>query len=161
MKFILLLFCCSFLALSQLEAALASPIAEIPLVNEKEITLDRVAMEARLGRKLKFSERITLGMLKRKVRKQKRQAQSNGRTDGLAVTSFIVGIGSIFLLAAGGLGFFTAIAGLVLGIISLGRITRNPDFRSGKGLAIAGVAINGGLIFLTLLAVALFIGTFG
>jgi hypothetical protein len=117
-------------------------------------------MEARLGRKLKFTERIALGIVIRKARKQQRRAQNNGITDGLAVTSFIVGIGSVLMLASG-VGFLTAIIGLILGIVSLGRINRNPEFRTGKGLAIAGIAINGGLIFLVLLVLTIFIGSFG
>lgn len=162
MKFLLLLFCCSFLAFGQLEAALAAPpvLVETTEVNPGLKTLDRAAMEAHLGRKLKFSERIALGIIKRKARKQQRRNQNNGVTDGMAVASLVVGIGSILLLA-GGIGILTAIIGLILGIVSLGRINRNPEFRTGKGLAIAGIAINGGVIFLVILVIAIFLNTFG
>ncbi|WP_020567289.1 DUF4190 domain-containing protein [Neolewinella persica] len=154
MKFLLLLFCSFILSVGQLEAALGPlPVAvESETVHSGKVTPDRAGMEARLGRKLRFSERI--------ARKQQKQAQKNGVTDGLGVASFIVGLGSIMLLTAGGLGFLTAIAGLVIGIVSLGRINRNPEFRTGKGFAIAGIAINGGLIFLTLLAYAIIISAF-
>lgn len=134
-------------------AAPVSPVAEATQLNRAEL-------ETQLGRKLKFSERIAFGILKKKASKQKNAAEGDGQTDGLAVTSFVIGIASILLLFANGIGFLTAIAGLVLGIVALGRINRNPGFRSGKGMAIAGIAINGGLIFLTLLLVAIFIATF-
>jgi hypothetical protein len=117
-------------------------------------------MEAHLGRKLKFGERIALGIVKRKARKQQRRNENNGITDGLAVASLVVGIGSILLLA-GGIGILTAIIGLIMGIVSLGRINRNPEFRTGKGLAIAGIAINGGVIFLVILVLTIFLNTFG
>jgi hypothetical protein len=88
MKFFLLLFCGSFLAFSQLEAALAAPLVAVETVvaDASSIPLDRGALEVRLARKLKFTERIVLGIAKRKVRKQQQRAQNNGVTDGLAVT---------------------------------------------------------------------------
>jgi hypothetical protein len=162
MKFPLLLICCFFLSVGQLEAALGAPpvSVETETVHSTNVSLDRAAMEAHLGRKLKFTERIALGIAKRNARKQQKRVQNDGVTDGLAIASFITGLGSILLLFVGGLGFFTAIAGLVMGIVSLGRINRNPEFRKGEGLAIAGIAINGGLIFLVLLAFIIIISAF-
>lgn len=160
MKLLPILVCLFLFTTGQGRAAVAAP----PVVVENSVTettsLNRADLEAQLGRKLKFTERIAFGMLKKKARKQQKAAAGDGKTDGLAVTSFVVGVASILLLFANGIGFLTAIVGLVLGIVALSRINRNPGFRSGKGLAIAGIAINGGLIFLTLLALAIVIAAF-
>ncbi|MFK8165501.1 MAG: DUF4190 domain-containing protein [Lewinella sp.] len=160
MKFLLFLFCCVLLSVGHLEAALAAPPIAVSDAASAPPLMDRTAIEAHLGRRLKFTERIAFRVLQRKARKQQKKTQNNGLTDGLAVTSLVVGLGSIILLFANFLGFFTAIVGLILGIISLARINRNPEFRTGKGLAIAGIAINGGVVFLTLLAIAIIISAF-
>jgi len=162
MKFLLFLFCGVFLSMGHLDAALAAPptVAETTAATPTAIIVDRADLEAHLGRKLTFKERIAFGIVKRKARRQEKRAQNNGVTDGLGVASFVIGLGSILLLTAAGLGFLTAIVGLVLGIVSLGRINRNPEFRTGKGFAIAGIAINGGVIFLALLFFAFVVSAF-
>ena len=65
------------------------------------------------------------------------------RTSGLAITSLVMGI-----LGMCGI---TALAGLVLGIISLVKINRSGGRLSGQGLAIAGICISG--IFLLMIPI--------
>jgi hypothetical protein len=55
---------------------------------------------------------------------------------GLAVASLVLGIISIPTLGLLGVGAITA---LVLGVIALKRIKREPEIHSGKGMAIAGI----------------------
>lgn len=154
--FALLLFLFVFTPGQTNAAAVAAPVSQITGATP----LSRTELETQLGRKLKFSERIAFGVLKGKLRKQAKTAAPEGKTDGLAIASFVIGLASILLLFANGLGFLTAITGLVLGIVSLGRINRNPGFRSGSGFAIAGIAINSTLIFLSFLALVILIAAF-
>ena len=66
----------------------------------------------------------------------------NARTSGLAITSLVLGILSIFTL------FLTAIPAIILGIISIFKIEKSAGQLKGKGLAIAGIAIPAISIFL-------------
>ena len=118
----------------------------VPLMQKEKI-------EARLGRKLKFKEKIGLWILKKRVKRQERRAKraqrGGGPVDGLAIASFVCGI----------LGFligWPAIAALVLGIVSLSGFNRNPGFRRGKGYAIAGIIMGGVVILAVLVIVAIF-----
>jgi prepilin-type processing-associated H-X9-DG protein len=57
------------------------------------------------------------------------------KTSGMAIASLVLGIL--------GLCGITALVGLILGIISLGKINRSGGRLSGQGLAIAGICVSG------------------
>lgn len=167
-----ILILCLLAALPQLMfGALSAPATpvdlfaqEVPASSSKASTpvLNREALEAKLGRKLKFKERIVYGILKRKVKRQQKRQARGGPVDGLALGSFIAGLLTlVLLLVSSPVSLLTGLVALILGIVGLGRFRRNPEFRTGKGYAIAGIAIGGGLIFFFLLVLAIFIGTFG
>lgn len=59
---------------------------------------------------------------------------------GLAVTSLVLGILSLFTLGLLGVG---AAIGLILGIVALVRVKKQPTVYTGQGMAIAGVVTNG------------------
>lgn len=61
----------------------------------------------------------------------------NAKTSGLAITSLVLGILSIFTL------FLTALPAIILGIISIFKIEKSAGQLKGKGLAIAGIAVPG------------------
>jgi hypothetical protein len=72
----------------------------------------------------------------------------NSRSQSLATASVVVGVLSCFTLGFLGPG---TVLGLVLGIVALVRIRREPDRFGGKGLAIAGIvtsALSGALLVL-------------
>lgn len=64
---------------------------------------------------------------------------------GLAIASLVLGILGLFTMG------FTALIGLVLGIVALVRSNRSGRYES-QGLAIAGIAVSGALLVLTPLA---------
>lgn len=141
---------------------LSAPVASFAAVAAVEKApvqqLDRIHVEQQLGRKLKFKERIALsivrGKAKRQARREKKAAAGTNPVDGYAVASLVCGI-------LGLLTIFTAIPALVLGIISLGRFKRDPQYRSGKGMAIAGVVLGGLVLFAVLLIVAIVAASLG
>lgn len=114
--------------------------------------LTREAVEAKLGRKLKFKERLGLSVARGKVkraerRREKGKPQAGGPTDGMAIASLVLGIlGLIFIIPA--------LPALILGILSLNRINRNPQYLRGKGMAIAGIVM-GGIVVAALLIIVL------
>ncbi|HUT73747.1 MAG TPA: DUF4190 domain-containing protein [Armatimonadota bacterium] len=74
------------------------------------------------------------------------------RTSGLAVASLVVGI----LALCGGL---LALPGLILGIVALRQVNRSQGRLSGQGLAIAGVALSGVGIVVTVAILAFVLPT--
>ncbi|MEL7159808.1 MAG: DUF4190 domain-containing protein [Bacteroidota bacterium] len=141
---------CLLLIFPDRASAVAVPVA--PAGQQFE----RAAVEDRLGRKLKFKERIALSVVRGKLKRQQKHAvrrRSGGPTDGLAIASMVCGILGFFTV-------FTALPALVLGIVSLGRFRRDPQYRTGKGMAIAGI-IMGGLVILSLLLIFSFVILFG
>jgi hypothetical protein len=70
--------------------------------------------------------------------------QTSKQKSGLAIASLVLGI----------LGcFFTSPIGLILGIVAMVKANRHPSEYGGKGLAIAGIVLNGlGLLFLPVIA---------
>jgi hypothetical protein len=66
------------------------------------------------------------------------------QTSGMAITSMVLGIFSFFC------SIFTALPAIILGIVALGKIDRSQGRLTGKGLAVAGIAM--GSVF-TLLSV--------
>lgn len=74
---------------------------------------------------------------------------------GFAIASMIIGICSFLFSCCGGfITFFSSIAGLVLGIVSL---KRNED---GKGMAIAGIVLSAVGIVLSICAIIIFVAAF-
>src|SRR5689334_16103090 len=61
---------------------------------------------------------------------------ANRPSKGIAIASLLLGIISIPTL---GLIFVGGIAGIILGVIALGKIKSDPAHYAGKGLAIAGI----------------------
>ncbi|MCE9556834.1 MAG: DUF1559 domain-containing protein [Planctomycetes bacterium] len=79
------------------------------------------------------------------------------RTSGKAIASLVLGLGSLFC------SIITAIPALVLGILSLGEITRSEGRVSGRGLAITGIVLSVALPLLNIvcLLVALLVPAVG
>ncbi len=150
-KFFLLL--CLFVFTGPPAQAAFSVYTPVEEVESESPQLERAYVEQELGRKLKFKERVALSILRGKAKRQKRRAakiaEGKKPVDGFAVASLVCGI----------LAFVTVITGaaaIVLGIVALGRFKRDPQFRSGKGMAVAGI-ITGALVLIAfLLLVALF-----
>lgn len=69
-------------------------------------------------------------------------SSSTVRTSGLAIASLVLGI---LGLCSGGL---SGLAGLVLGVVALTKISRAPTRFKGKGLAIAGICVSALFIFM-------------
>jgi prepilin-type processing-associated H-X9-DG protein len=69
-------------------------------------------------------------------------APAEVKTSGMAVASLVLGIL--------GLCGITALAGLILGIISLGKINRSGGKLSGQGLAIAGICVSGFMLLFSI-----------
>lgn len=78
------------------------------------------------------------------------------RTTVCSVWSLVLGILSIALC----LTIFTAIPGLILGIIALVRIGKTPDLLKGKGLAIGGIVTSSVGLLLVPLLIAIAVPTF-
>ena len=64
------------------------------------------------------------------------------RTSGLAITSLVLGILGLFSCG------FTALFGLICGIIGLRKINRSQGQLTGSGLAIAGIVVSGIMILM-------------
>jgi hypothetical protein len=67
---------------------------------------------------------------------------AEAKTSGMAIASLILGILGICGI--------TALVGLILGIISLGKINRSSGRLSGQGLAIAGICVSGLMLLLSI-----------
>ena len=81
--------------------------------------------------------------------KIKKQIAIAGRMSKMAVTSLVLGILSIFTM------FFTAVPGLILGIIALIRIKKNPQKFRGARVAVWGIVLSA---MFTVCLLALFFG---
>jgi RsiW-degrading membrane proteinase PrsW (M82 family) len=80
-------------------------------------------------------------------------------TNGLAVTSMVLGILSVVLFCAWYLTLPLGIAAVVLGIVGLNQINKKQFSGSSKGMAIAGLITGGvglllGILFIVLIVVA-------
>lgn len=153
---LLLFIVSSFSVNAALSAPAADGHAEIPISLQSQ-DLSRDAVEARLGRKLKLKERLGLSIVRGNLKRAERRAAKGkpaggAPADGLAIASMVCGILGLFL-------FFPAIPAVVLGIISLGRFKRDPQYRTGKGMAIAGVIL-GGLVILAFIIILLIVLAF-
>lgn len=58
------------------------------------------------------------------------------KTSRLAAYSLVLGITAFFTL------FLTAVPGLILGIVALGKIKKNPETLKGRKLAVAGIIVS-------------------
>lgn len=146
--------------LPQTASAALSPAATLVAAETPVATdLSRKAMEAKLGRKLKFTERVALSIARKQVKKQQKAAAPGGKLDTISLLAGIFGILTLPLLFFGVVGALTALAALILGIIGLGRTPRD-GFRSGKGFAITGVVIGGLYYILFLLAILIIVAAF-
>lgn len=138
-----------------------APAVVSPPATETALTsadLSRDAVEAKLGRKLKFKERVALSIVRGKAKRtERRKAKGQndaGVTDGFAIASLVCGILGLFL-------FYLAVPALVFGIISLGKIEEEKYYRKGKGMAIAGIVLGGLVILAFILIIGFFALIFG
>lgn len=67
------------------------------------------------------------------------QPQTPPKTSGLAIASLVLGILGV-LTAIFLIGFLFSIVGIILGIVAISKINKDPAELSGKGLAIGGIA---------------------
>jgi hypothetical protein len=70
------------------------------------------------------------------------------KTSGMAITSLVLSCSGILI------GIFGAIPGLILGIVSLGKINKSEGKLSGRGLAIAGISVGGFMTLVGLIVLA-------
>jgi hypothetical protein len=83
------------------------------------------------------------------------------KLSAMALTSMILGIIGVVTLLCAGIGLLPGIVALILGIISLVAINREPQRLGGKGFAIAGIVL-GGMSFLALpLLIAILLPSLG
>jgi hypothetical protein len=160
MKLLLTLLLSVFITTTT-SAALSAPAVAPVTVEVVAPTFDRKAIEAQLGRKLNFAERIVFGVAERKAKRRAQAGVRNGPVDALAVVSFGLGLLSIITTFVGGGGLFVlfGLGAIVTGVISLIKLSGKQDYKGGRGFAIAGIAIPiGWLLLLVLLVLALFNG---
>lgn len=164
-RYLLLLFTACLFFATPLDAALAGPVLPAQAETVSAIDLSLETVEAKLGRKLKFTERIALSIVRGKAKKQARKQAKNGPdgmvVDGISLTSMILGILAFVGVFVSGFAFFFALGALVLGIIGLNRINQSPDYRTGNGFAIAGIALGGAWLVLAILLVTIIVLAFG
>lgn len=159
MRFLFLLISLTVFSAAPLGAALAAPVPPVEPATITAADLSRDAVEARIGRKLKFSERIALSVVRGKVKRQARKRAKAGPdgtvVDAPSLLSMILGILAFAVAIFTPFAFFLAIAALVLGIVGLGRVKRAEGYRTGKGFAVAGIVLGGIWLVLLLLLIVL------
>ena len=136
-------------------AAFAAPAVAADAPTETTFPT-RAIVEAELGRKMKFRERVVYGILKRKAKRRAKQQTYQGRTgpvSALAIVSLVLGVLGIISIFLSSLALFTTLAlgALVTGIIALVRFGGVDEYKRGRGLAIAGLAAVPGFIILGVL----------
>jgi uncharacterized membrane protein len=82
------------------------------------------------------------------------------KTNGLAITSMILGIVSVFLFWIPIFGLLLSLTGLTLGIISVRKISSDKNL-TGKGLAITGIVLSAIMIIPSLIFTIIGISYFG
>lgn len=130
------------------------PVIPQPTTSVNIENLSRTALEARLGGKLTFKERIGLSVARGKAKRAERRAKQ-GKVDrpesGMALISFFLGLLSVLsvllLFVTEAEAFFSIFLilspiALIVSLVTLLFWNRNPQ-RKGKGLAIAGVVMSG------------------
>jgi len=108
--------------------------------------------------------------MQKNIRKQLKLQPAYGvkPVNKLAKVAFILGLGAIGLLLLAAIGQATAIASvfsllalfasigsLITGIIGLKEINKNPDQYAGKGKALTGIIIGGGVLLIYLVSILL------
>jgi hypothetical protein len=80
----------------------------------------------------------------------------------LAIVSLVLGVIALPLFGCCGLASLAAtLVGLILGFVSLGRVNREPERYSSKGLTIAALAINAVLTLMALVMTIFVVGMMG
>lgn len=125
-------------------------------LSSQELTLlDHQAIEKKMGRSLKWKEKIALKWAKRKAKKatkkQHRKNSHDGGTDAMAIAGFVLGVLGLLYW-----GFILGLLGVIFSAIALRRIKRNPSL-GGRSLAIAGLVTGIVAIFLWSAIIALVI----
>lgn len=117
-----------------------SPASVFDLNPESLVHKSNSELQAEIGRKLTFKEKIALKFVKRKLKKNKdlspKDALEQAQIDGLAIAGFVTGLVGIFIF-----GIILGILGIVFSAIALSRIRKEPEVRTGRGLAIAGLVL--------------------
>lgn len=133
------------------EAAVATPPVAV-----QETIITRADMEAKLGRKLNFRERIAVKIMAGKQKKQARKARrgGDGYGNGFAIAGFVFGILSLL-----GLSIIAGIPAIVFSAIGLGKANR--EGRPHRGLAIAGLVCGILSFVLLFLLIVLFFAAWG
>jgi hypothetical protein len=79
------------------------------------------------------------------------------KNDGLAIAALSCGVASIPLVVFCFIGAVVGVVALVLGLVSLGRISGSGGYLTGRGMALAGAICGGVGLGLTVVWVALVI----
>lgn len=160
MKYIFLLLLLFVLFSGTAAAAFAAPAAAATATTEAATFPTRATVEAQLGRKLKFFERVVYGVAKRKAKRQARRAERGERRTGpvsaLSIITFALGVvGLAFLFtSASVVSLILGLGALITGVISLVQFGGKDEYKRGRGLAIAGLAAVPGTIILIVLLLA-------
>lgn len=124
-------------------------------ISESALPPPSEVAEAPGAKKLSFGQRIALKLVQKKIKKQqkkqvrKEKSVSESDPDKLATLSLVFSAGSFVLVLIpiiGALAFFTAIAGIILGVIALNK-------GGNKTLAILGIVF--GILFIVFVILAL------
>ena len=133
-KFTFLLFLSILLSpLSQISAiGVTAPVETI--VEEAPTALKRKDVEAKLGRKLSFRERLAFGWHKLSGKNRAAADQSEQQGNGMAVAGFVCGV--VGLLVAG-----VILGPLAVVFSAIGMSKSKKEGRPLKGLAVAGLVL--------------------
>ena len=152
-------------------AAIATPSTIVKKKTKKEsvfkqisvdeiFTMPKKDIEARIGRKLKFKEKLGLLIIRKAVKKSKRKkVRTSGSGNLMGVLSLTLGVLSIPAIALAVespyflvMGLLFSIAAVTLGIIGLKRKESKRVF------SILGIIFGGAILFLTLMALLIIVG---
>lgn len=153
---------------------IAAAVISIAPANSGELeaaALPLPASEQGPAATLSRKDKVLLALLQRKLERRANRRHEPARqpaalhsavpadarkTDKSSLWSFILGIGSLPLMAIGGLGLASAVAAIILGIVGLNKIQRSQGSLKGKGFAWAGLILGSALILTVVIAVATF-----
>ena len=143
LTFSLLLFFLGFFATTNLHAVNKAPLrAKVHRTTSHNTSLDRKTIEQKIQRKLTFRERIALRIF------QKKQKSQKGTTDIMSIIGLSASLLSVVgLFVSPIIWIVFSIAGIIFGAIGMARTKKNPELK-GRGMAIAGLIL--GIISLIL-----------